>query len=82
MNQLKFLTFEELDQIRIEFGTPSYVYDEEILRSNAQKLLAFPNAFGFFPRYAMKSAPTSAILRIFNQEGIGIDARSIFDAER
>tara|TARA_A100001015_G_C15037016_1_gene736970 strand:- start:456 stop:1718 length:1263 start_codon:yes stop_codon:yes gene_type:complete len=82
MNQLKFLTFEELDQIRIEFGTPSYVYDEEILRSNAQKLLAFPNAFGFFPRYAMKAAPTSAILRIFNQEGIGIDASSIFEVER
>ena len=30
----------------------------------------------------MKAAPTSAILRIFNEEGLGIDASSIFEVER
>ena len=32
MNDLKFLTYENLEQIRTEFGTPSYVYDEMTLR--------------------------------------------------
>ena len=82
MNDLKFFTFENLEQIRTEFGTPSYVYDEMTLRQKAQELKAFPNAFGLFPRYAMKAAPTAAILRIFNEEGLGIDASSIFEVER
>ena len=30
----------------------------------------------------MKAAPTAAILRIFNDEGLGIDASSIFEVER
>ena len=49
------------------------------LRKNAQALKAFPHAFGLFPRYAMKAAPTAAILRIFNEEGLGIDASSVFE---
>ena len=82
MSELKFLTYEDLEQIRMEFGTPSFVYDENTLRQKAQELKAFPHSFGFFPRYAMKAAPTSAILRIFNEEGLGIDASSIFEVER
>ena len=30
----------------------------------------------------MKAAPTAAILRIFNEEGLGIDASSVFEVER
>ena len=82
MEKLRFLTAENLDQIRIDFGTPSFVYDEELLRANAQAVKNFPNAFGLLPRYAMKSAPTAAILRIFNDEGLGIDASSEFEVER
>ena len=82
MTELKFLTNEDLEQIRVEFGTPCFVYDENTLRQKAQELKAFPNSFGLFPRYAMKAAPTSAILRIFNEEGLGIDASSIFEVER
>ena len=82
MEKPKFLTSEDLDQIRIDFGTPTFVYDENTLRANARAVKEFPNAFGLFPRYAMKSAPTGAILRIFNNEGLGIDASSEFEVER
>ena len=82
MSELKFLTYEDLEQIRMEFGTPSFVYDENTLRQKAQELKAFPHSVGLFPRYAMKAAPTSAILRIFNEDGLGIDASSIFEVER
>ena len=63
-------------------GPPSFVYDEETLRLNARTVKKFPNAYGLFPRYAMKAAPTAAILRIFNQEGLGIDASSVHEVER
>ena len=72
MEKPRFLTPEDLDQIRIDYGTPTFVYDENILRANARAVKEFPNAFGLYPRYAMKSAPTGAILRIFNNEGLGI----------
>ncbi len=78
----RFLNYGDLDEIQMEFGTPTFVYDEKTLRENARATLAFPNAFGLFPRYAMKAAPTAAILRIFNEEGLGIDASSIHEVER
>ena len=53
MDKLRFLTPENLDQIRIDFGTPTFVYDEDTLRANAQAVKNFPNAFGLFPRYAI-----------------------------
>ena len=77
-----FLNHEDLDHIKMDMGTPCFVYDESTLRKNAQALKAFPHAFGLFPRYAMKAAPTAAILRIFNEEGLGIDASSVFEVER
>ena len=89
-DNLRFLTYENLEQIKIDFGTPAFVYDENTLRANAKLVKSFPNAFGLFPRYAMKAAPTAAILRIFNDEGLGIDAvpflkskePSVLDTER
>lgn len=79
---LRFLTPENFEQILMEFQTPTFVYDEATLRANAKAVKEFPNAFGLFPRYAMKAAPTSAIIRIFNDEGLGIDASSGFEVER
>lgn len=82
MENPRFLNHNDLEQIKIEFGTPCFVYDESILRENAKMVLSFPNEFGLFARYAMKSAPTAAILRIFNSEGLGIDASSVYEVER
>ena len=44
MSELKFLTYEDLEQIRMEYGTPSFVYDENTLRQKAvnQKLFLIP----------------------------------------
>ena len=69
---MRFLSYEDLDEIQMEFGTPSFVYDEAILRANARAVMNFPHAYGLFARYAMKAAPTAAILRIFNEEVLGM----------
>ncbi len=82
METLRFLTSEQAETVRAEFGTPVYVYDERSLRANADDVLAFPNAFGLTARYAMKASPNAAILRIFDECGLHIDASSGFECER
>lgn len=61
-----------------EFGTPLYIYDEETLRARAR---AIREAFvARYPRsrvvYASKAYAAPAILRIFNEEGLGLDVVS------
>ena len=46
---MRFLTYNDLDEIQMEFGTPSFVYDEATLRANAREVANFPNAYGLFP---------------------------------
>src|SRR3989338_1568929 len=69
-------------EIRTRFGTPTFVYNQHLLTSATQRVLNFPHSFGLTARYAMKALPTAAILRIFNQQGLHIDASSGHEVER
>ena len=82
METLKFLTPEQAEAARHQFGTPVYVYDERILKAQARAALAFPNAFGLTVRYAMKASPNAAIIRIMTGCGLHIDASSGHECER
>jgi diaminopimelate decarboxylase len=82
MEKLKFLTPEIAEELRRQFGTPAYVYDERTLKAQAAKALAFPNAFGLTVRYAMKASPNAAILRIFDACGLHFDASSGWEVDR
>ncbi len=82
MDTISFLDAETAFRIRDEIGTPCYVYDESSLRSVADEVLAFPNAYGLTARFAMKSCPNGNILRLFRSMGLKIDASSIYEAER
>ena len=82
MEKLKFLTPEQARQIRTEFGSPLYVYDESTLRRNAEATLAFPATFGLTVRYAMKACPNAAILQLFHDLGLQIDASSGYEVQR
>ena len=33
---MRFLTYNDLDELQMEFGTPCFVYDEATLRENAK----------------------------------------------
>ena len=82
MEQMVFLSSEQVRSLQAQFGTPVYVYDEATLTQRAKEMLSFPNAFGLTVRYAMKALPNAAILRLFNTLGVAIDASSGFEAER
>lgn len=80
--QSRFLDYKTARRIADEFGTPIYVYHQETLRKNAGAALAFPNAFGLNVRYAMKSSPNAAILKLFHAAGLLIDASSGYEVLR
>jgi len=77
-----FLSSAQAAAVRERFGTPCYVYDRRTLESQARLALAFPRAFGFRLRYAMKANPSRAILGIFRELGLHIDASSDYEVER
>ena len=63
---------------RERFGTPFYVYDADAIRktvSDVQK--AFSWNKGFTECFAVKAAPTPAILRLLASEGCGTDCASL-----
>lgn len=82
MSLPNFLTPETVIALREAFGSPVFVYDQRALEARAAEALAFPNAYGLRVRYAMKALPTAAILRVFHDAGLHIDASSGYEAER
>src|SRR3989449_7845984 len=77
-----FLSPADAARVRERFGTPCYVYDRVTLEAAARSALAFPHAFGFTLRYAMKANSSRAILTLFRDLGLHIDASSDPEVER
>lgn len=73
---------EFLERVRAAVGTPFYLYDAERLKAAAAAVASFPRVFGFTPRYAMKANSNRAIMRLFHEAGLQIDASSGYEAER
>ena len=82
MDTLRFLTPEQIHEIREWYETPVFIYSERILREQAQKVVNFPHHFGLTPRYAMKTSSNMNLLRIFSSEGLHIDASSGYEVMR
>ena len=64
MDLIPFLSAEQVRHIQSTYGTPVYVYDQQTLEDQADRVLDFPNAFGLIARYAMKACPSAAVLRV------------------
>jgi diaminopimelate decarboxylase len=82
MTVATFLSLNQAADVRARFGTPCYVYDRRSLAASAREALAFPAPFGLTVRYAMKANPNHAILALFRELGLQIDASSDFEVER
>lgn len=81
-DELNFLKPEDIKYINKTWGTPVFVYSEKILKEQAAEALNFTAPYGLTVRYAMKANPNRAIVRVFTDMGIKIDASSGFEAER
>jgi diaminopimelate decarboxylase len=82
MDLIPFLDRERVARVVAIAGTPVYVYDETTLRRQAAAALSFPSAFGLTARYAMKACPNAALLRLFTDVGMAIDASSGYEVAR
>lgn len=68
-----------VDTIMQEYGSPLYVYEESVLRSQFRKLsTGFPRGL-LEIHYAMKANSNPSLLRILAEEGSSIDAVSEFE---
>jgi diaminopimelate decarboxylase len=82
MEQLRFLTQDQVRRLQAEFGTPLFVYDQTSLERQAAIALGFPAPFGITVRYAMKACPSAAVLRVLTGAGLHIDASSGWEVRR
>lgn len=65
-----------------QYGTPCYLYDENLLIEKCRMALSMPNAWGLRVRYAMKANSNRTILRIIDAQGILMDASSMGEVKR
>ena len=63
-------------EIAAKFGTPTYVYDERVIRQQCALLKEHLGGIKTRLLYAMKANSHPAILEIIRSEGLGIDAVS------
>jgi diaminopimelate decarboxylase len=82
VEQLKFLSPEDVRTVAERFGTPCFVYDEAGIRRSSATMAGLPNAFGLTVRYSLKACPSQAIIRLFDQQGFSFDASSVWEARR
>ena len=67
-----------IDEIEKEFGTPFYLYDEKTFRQRAKRLnRAFGSRFDFKEFYPVKATPNASILKLLNEEGLGLDVATM-----
>lgn len=67
-----------LEKLTETYPTPFYIYDEQAIRKNAREFAAAFSGFPAFREYfAVKAAPTPALMQIFKEEGCGVDCSSL-----
>jgi len=67
-----------IKEIEEKYGTPFFLYDENIIRERAKKLKdAFANKFDFKEFFAIKATPNPSIMKIMKEEGFGVDAATM-----
>ena len=77
-----FVTKQQLEAITAQYPTPFHLYDEKGLRENARRVnAAFSWNPGFKEYFAVKAAPTPALLKLLREEGCGADCSSLAELE-
>lgn len=79
---LPFSSDEQLSRIARIYGTPVFVHDQASYERYGRETLDIPNAYGLTVRYAMKANSHRAVLRLFDDLGIHIDASSKYEVRR
>lgn len=76
------ISHERARTLAAEYGTPLFLYDADHIRRQCGAALSFPAPYGLTVRYAIKAAPTRALLELFSEAGLHFDASSGYETER
>lgn len=75
-DSVNFYGQEDPRELVSRFGSPLYVYNENILRERCRDLLGLSSLPGFHVNYSAKANTNPALLRIIRSEGCVVDAMS------
>lgn len=82
LNNFSKITPDIILRAVAEFGSPIYLYEEELIIKKCRSLLSMPNPFGLRVRYAMKANSNKTLLQLIAGQGISIDASSLNEVRR
>ena len=82
INKFSNISTTDILQAAEQYGTPVYVYDEDVIVKKCGEALNMPNAFGLTVRYAMKANSNRTLLQIIDRQGLCIDASSLNEVRR
>lgn len=64
---------EILRKVAEEFGTPVYVYFEDVIRGRARRVRETFEGLNLFPTFAVKANNNPNLIKILKEEGFGVD---------
>ena len=65
-----------------QYGTPVYVYDENLILERCRACVDMPHAYGHVARYAMKANSNKTLLKLITGAGLHLDASSLNEVLR
>lgn len=77
INSIDFFKENSPEDIAKEFGTPVYVYNEEVLRKHMQSVSKVITKYPYTANYSVKANTNIHILKLALEEGINCDAMSV-----
>ena len=82
MNHFSSINTKLILEAKEKFGTPLYLYEENLIIEKCRSVLAMSNAYGLTVRYAMKANSNRTLLQIIDEQGLLIDASSLNEVRR
>ena len=78
MKKVPFVDRSKAEEIAARYPTPFHIYDEKAIRENAKRVNgAFSWNPGYREYFAVKATPNPFILKLFREEGCGLDCSSL-----
>lgn len=67
---------ERMQELISKYGSPLYIYDENVLRKRCQEMMGLSTYEHFRPNYSAKANTNMELLKIIKSEGFSVDAIS------
>lgn len=83
MEQLRFLSEEQVFGLKEKYGTPVFVYSQERIKKQVNEIMnSFVSPYGHSIRYSLKGNNSLSIIVLLYQLGVSFDAASEWEAMR